>query len=88
MQASILLSNPPATVGEHMTSSPHTIGPYATLGEAHRLMRQRDSPSAGGAGPGHRKVLLIDERVAFVGGINIGDEYAAHEDDGGWAAWR
>ncbi|MCP3100144.1 phospholipase D-like domain-containing protein [Myxococcus sp. K15C18031901] len=33
----------------------------------------------------HRKILLVDDEVAFLGGINIGDEYAAHGDDPGWA---
>jgi len=33
----------------------------------------------------HRKILVVDDEVAFTGGINIGDEYAAVEDGGkGW----
>lgn len=32
----------------------------------------------------HRKLLLVDEQVAFVGGINVGDEYGV---DGGVAGW-
>jgi len=36
-----------------------------------RPLRRRD----------HRKLLVVDGRVAFVGGLNIGDEYAAA---GGW----
>ena len=32
----------------------------------------------------HRKLLLVDESVAFVGGINVGDEYGV---DGGAAGW-
>src|SRR2546428_10296482 len=32
----------------------------------------------------HRKLLLVDERVAFVGGINVGDEYGV---DGGAVGW-
>ena len=33
----------------------------------------------------HRKLLVVDEDVAFTGGINIGDEYAPREWDGkGW----
>jgi cardiolipin synthase len=34
----------------------------------------------------HKKSLIIDSRVAFTGGINISDDYAAIEDGG--AAWR
>lgn len=34
----------------------------------------------------HRKVLVVDGRVAFVGGLNVGDEYAAR--DGELALWR
>lgn len=34
----------------------------------------------------HRKILVVDGRVGFLGGINIGDEYAAPEEGGG--GWR
>jgi cardiolipin synthase A/B len=33
----------------------------------------------------HRKILLVDDEVAFLGGINIGDQYAADEKRAGWA---
>jgi cardiolipin synthase len=33
----------------------------------------------------HRKLLLVDDAVAFLGGINIGDRYAAQEGRPGWA---
>jgi cardiolipin synthase len=33
----------------------------------------------------HRKILLVDDEVAFLGGINIGDEYADDELRKGWA---
>ena len=39
---------------------------------------------AGRLGRNHRKTLLIDDEVAFVGGINIGDE---NLDDGGYRGW-
>jgi cardiolipin synthase len=33
----------------------------------------------------HRKILVVDGKVGFTGGLNIGDEYApAHEGGGGW----
>jgi cardiolipin synthase len=31
----------------------------------------------------HRKLLIVDQRIAITGGINIGDEYCALEDGGG-----
>ncbi|HEY3323977.1 MAG TPA: DUF2062 domain-containing protein [Planctomycetota bacterium] len=34
----------------------------------------------------HRKTLVIDGRISFSGGLNIGDEYAAKEQGG--AGWR
>jgi cardiolipin synthase A/B len=34
----------------------------------------------------HRKSLVVDSRVAFTGGVNISDDYAALEDGG--AGWR
>jgi cardiolipin synthase len=33
----------------------------------------------------HRKILLVDDQVAFIGGINIGDEYMGAADEPGWA---
>src|SRR5262245_21636208 len=33
----------------------------------------------------HRKILLVDDEFAFLGGINIGDEYADDEAHKGWA---
>jgi cardiolipin synthase A/B len=33
----------------------------------------------------HRKILVVDDAVAFTGGLNIGDDYASLEDGGkGW----
>ncbi|MBJ6759844.1 cardiolipin synthase B [Myxococcaceae bacterium JPH2] len=40
---------------------------------------------SGRAWRNHRKILLVDDAVAFLGGINIGDDYAAHGEDPGWA---
>lgn len=36
-------------------------------------------------GRNHRKILLVDDEVAFLGGINIGDENVADEARMGWA---
>jgi cardiolipin synthase len=33
----------------------------------------------------HRKILLVDDELAFLGGINIGDEYADDDRRDGWA---
>jgi cardiolipin synthase len=33
----------------------------------------------------HRKILVIDDEVAYIGGINIGDEYQTTSDRIGWA---
>lgn len=33
----------------------------------------------------HRKILLVDEQVAFIGGVNIGDAYRDLEGEPGWA---
>ncbi|MBF5045675.1 cardiolipin synthase B [Aggregicoccus sp. 17bor-14] len=33
----------------------------------------------------HRKILLVDGQVAFIGGINIGDAYAGTAERPGWA---
>ncbi|HEY2748900.1 MAG TPA: phospholipase D-like domain-containing protein [Polyangia bacterium] len=33
----------------------------------------------------HRKILLVDDEVAFLGGINIADEYADDDKRKGWA---
>lgn len=33
----------------------------------------------------HKKILVVDDQLAFTGGLNLGDEYAAIEDGGkGW----
>ena len=36
----------------------------------------------------HRKLLLVDGRVGFLGGLNIGDEYVGDADGSGRHAWR
>jgi hypothetical protein len=39
----------------------------------------------GRVGRNHRKVLLVDDDVAFLGGINIGDENIGDDTHAGWA---
>jgi cardiolipin synthase A/B len=36
----------------------------------------------------HRKILVVDRRVAFTGGMNIGDEYGSSLKGRGGRAWR
>lgn len=36
----------------------------------------------------HRKLLLVDGRVAFAGGLNLGDEYAPREEPWRGGGWR
>jgi cardiolipin synthase len=33
----------------------------------------------------HRKILLVDDEVAFIGGINIGDDYMGADEEPSWA---
>lgn len=35
----------------------------------------------------HRKIVVVDGRVAFAGGMNIGDEYLGLARTGGWKQW-
>ncbi|MFO0662903.1 MAG: phospholipase D-like domain-containing protein [Polyangiaceae bacterium] len=39
----------------------------------------------GNLGRNHRKVLVVDDEIAFIGGINIGDDYMDAEPRKGWA---
>ena len=36
----------------------------------------------------HRKILVVDRRVAFTGGMNIGDEYGSAPVGPGCGPWR
>ena len=36
-------------------------------------------------GRNHRKILLVDEKIAFIGGLNIGDENLDRRSEPGWA---
>lgn len=37
----------------------------------------------------HKKILIVDQRVGFTGGLNFGDEYRPAEDGGGgWFDWH
>ena len=50
-----------------------------------RIYNPLTSLFTGRAWRNHRKILLVDERVAFIGGVNIGDEYRGSEGEPGWA---
>ncbi len=36
----------------------------------------------------HRKIIVVDRRIAFTGGMNIGNEYATSQDVPGGRVWR
>lgn len=50
-----------------------------------RIYNPLTSIFTGRAWRNHRKILLVDEQVAFIGGVNIGDEYRGTEGEPGWA---
>jgi cardiolipin synthase len=50
-----------------------------------RIHNPLTSLFTGRAWRNHRKILLVDERVAFIGGINIGDDYMGVDGEPGWA---
>lgn len=50
-----------------------------------RIYNPLTSLLSGRAWRNHRKILLVDDRVAFLGGINIGDAYVSEEGRPGWA---
>ncbi len=54
-------------------------------GCAVRIYSRLRSLLVGRFGRNHRKILLVDDRVAFIGGINIGDENVGAGLRQGWA---
>jgi cardiolipin synthase len=50
-----------------------------------RVYNPLTSIFTGRAWRNHRKILLVDDQVAFIGGINIGDAYAGVDGEPGWA---
>lgn len=54
-------------------------------GCAVRIYNRLLASLVGRFGRNHRKILLIDDEVAFLGGINIGDENVGEGDRLGWA---
>jgi cardiolipin synthase A/B len=54
-------------------------------GCAVRIYNRLRALLVGRYGRNHRKILLVDDAVAFLGGINIGDENMADGDRPGWA---
>jgi cardiolipin synthase len=50
-----------------------------------RVYNPLSSLFTGRAWRNHRKILLVDDRVAFIGGINIGDDYMGVDGEPGWA---
>nr|WP_211193812.1 phospholipase D-like domain-containing protein [Pyxidicoccus fallax] len=68
-----------------MKASSHLTQTLKAAGAKVRVYNPLTSLFMGRSWRNHRKILLVDDAVAFLGGINIGDEYAAHGDEPGWA---
>ncbi|WP_164015926.1 phospholipase D-like domain-containing protein [Pyxidicoccus trucidator] len=66
-------------------ASSHLTETLQAAGAKVRVYNPLTSLFTGRSWRNHRKILLVDDAVAFLGGINIGDEYAAHGDEPGWA---
>jgi len=57
----------------------------SVAGCAVRIYNRLRGLLVGRFGRNHRKILLVDDKVAFLGGINIGDENLGEGDRLGWA---
>lgn len=57
----------------------HVFRPWKYMGKFRRALAYLSRRN-------HRKTLIVDGRIAFTGGLNISDDYAAREDGG--ANWR
>ncbi|WP_223756812.1 phospholipase D-like domain-containing protein [Myxococcus sp. RHSTA-1-4] len=68
-----------------MNSSSHLTETLKAAGATVRVYNPLTSLFTGRSWRNHRKILLVDDAVAFLGGINIGDAYAAHGNEPGWA---
>ncbi len=68
-----------------MNASSHLTETLRAAGAKVRVYNPLTSLFTGRSWRNHRKILLVDDAVAFLGGINIGDEYAANGDRPGWA---
>ncbi|WP_163999628.1 phospholipase D-like domain-containing protein [Pyxidicoccus caerfyrddinensis] len=66
-------------------ASSHLTETLKAAGAKVRVYNPLTSLCTGRSWRNHRKILLVDDAVAFLGGINIGDAYAAHGDEPGWA---
>lgn len=66
-------------------ASKHLTETLKAAGAKVRVYNPLTSLCTGRSWRNHRKILLVDDAVAFLGGINIGDAYANHGDVQGWA---
>lgn len=66
-------------------ASRHLAQTLKAAGAKVRVYNPLTSLFTGRSWRNHRKILLVDDAVAFLGGINIGDAYAANGDVPGWA---
>ncbi|XXF77049.1 phospholipase D-like domain-containing protein [Myxococcaceae bacterium GXIMD 01537] len=69
------------TIGD----SGHITATLRAAGARVRVYNPLTSLLSGRAWRNHRKILLVDDRVAFLGGINIGDAYRGEGGRPGWA---
>ncbi len=77
---------------ESLRSEGVLVRPFNPLSRWARLLGPRGRIDAGAWSPrkrNHRKLLLLDQRIAFSGGLNLADEYdAPARTDGTGDAWR
>ena len=66
-------------------ASGHIQSTLKAVGAKVRIYNPLTSLLSGRAWRNHRKILLVDDAVAFLGGINIGDAYQGEEGRPGWA---
>ncbi|WP_141620075.1 phosphatidylserine/phosphatidylglycerophosphate/cardiolipin synthase family protein [Myxococcus sp. AB036A] len=66
-------------------ASRHLTQTLEAAGAKVRVYNPLTSLCTGRSWRNHRKILLVDDSVAFLGGINIGDAYAANGNQPGWA---
>ncbi|GHH01765.1 phospholipase D-like domain-containing protein [Comamonas sp. JC664] len=66
-------------------ASRHLTQTLKAAGAKVRVYNPLTSLLTGRSWRNHRKLLLVDDTVAFLGGVNIGDAYAAKGAQPGWA---
>jgi cardiolipin synthase len=65
--------------------SGHITSTLRAAGAKVRIYNPLTSLLSGRSWRNHRKILLVDDQVAYLGGINIGDAYQGTDEQPGWA---